>query len=55
MKANPNNTVSELKRLIPVLIAAIPPGYNTRVGNAIRLSKNLVKKLSTLKEIEYGN
>lgn len=27
----------------------------SRVGNAIRLSKNLVKKLSTLKEIEYGN
>lgn len=52
MKIIPNNTVSELQRLIPVLIGQIPDGQSTRVQNAIRLSKILVRKLSTLKDYD---
>lgn len=43
MKKIPNNLVSELIRLIPVLIENIPPGKSTRVDNAIRLTNKIVK------------
>ena len=39
MKRIPNGVVSELIRLLPVLIENIPPGRSTRVDNAIRLTK----------------
>jgi hypothetical protein len=52
MKIIPNNTVSELQRLIPVLIGQIPDGQSTKVQNAIRLIKILVRKLSTLKDYD---
>lgn len=50
MKRIPNAVVSELIRLIPVLINAIPPGQSLRVQNAIRITNNLIKKLKTLKD-----
>lgn len=50
MKRIPNAVVSELIRLIPVLIENIPPNHSTMVGNAIRLSKKLVTKLKKLKD-----
>ena len=50
MKRIPNNVVSELIRLLPVLIDNIPPGRSTRVDNAIRLKKKLIVKLKTLKD-----
>jgi hypothetical protein len=50
MKKIPNNLVSELIRLIPVLIENIPPGKSTRVDNAIRLTNKIVKRLKTLKD-----
>lgn len=50
MKRIPNNLVSELIRLIPVLIENIPPGKSTRVDNAIRLTNKIVKRLKTLKD-----
>lgn len=50
MKRIPNNVVSELIRLLPVLIDNIPPGRSTRVDNAIRLTKKLIAKLKTLKD-----
>lgn len=50
MKRIPNAVVSELIRLIPVLIDSIPPGQNLRVQNAIRLTNKLIKKLKTLKD-----
>ena len=50
MKRIPNGVVSELIRLLPVLIENIPPGRSTRVDNAIRLTKKLIVKLKTLKD-----
>lgn len=50
MKRIPNAVVSELIRLIPVLINAIPPGQSLRVQNAIRITNKLIKKLKTLKD-----
>ena len=50
MKRIPNSVVSELIRLIPILIDNIPPGQSTRVDNAIRLTKKLIKKLKNLKD-----
>lgn len=50
MKKIPNNLVSELIRLIPVLIENIPPGKSTRVDNAIRLTNKIVKRLKSLKD-----
>lgn len=46
----PNSVVSELIRLVPILIANIPPGQSTRVDNAIRLTKKIINKLKTLKD-----
>lgn len=50
MKRIPNSVVSELIRLMPILIDNIPPGQSTRVDNAIRLTKKLIKKLKNLKD-----
>ena len=50
MKRIPNSVVSELIRLVPILIANIPPGQSTRVDNAIRLTKKIINKLKTLKD-----
>lgn len=50
MKRIPNAVVSELIRLVPVLIEHIPPGQSLRVQNAIRLTKRLINKLKSLKD-----
>lgn len=50
MKRIPNNVVSELIRLLPVLIANVPPNRGLRVENAIRLTKLLINKLKKLKD-----
>ena len=50
MKRISNAAVSELIRLIPILIEHIPPGQSLRVQNAIRLSKRLITKLKKLKD-----
>lgn len=52
MKKIPNYVVNELIRLIPVLIAAIPPGSGLRIDNTKRLLNKLIKKLKTLKDEE---
>ena len=46
MKRIPNSVVSELIRLVPILIANIPPGQSTRVDNAIRLTKKIINTLN---------
>lgn len=48
MRYLPNQMVSELIRLIPVLIKSIPPGQNTRVINAMRIINNIVKRLKVI-------
>lgn len=50
MKRIPNQMVSELIRLVPVLIENIPPGKSTRVDNTVRLTKKIINKLKTLKD-----
>lgn len=52
MKRIPNAVVSELIRLVPVLIEHIPPGQSLRVQNAIRLTKILINKLKSLKDVQ---
>lgn len=52
MKKIPNAMVAELIRLVPVLIANIPDRKNTRVVNAIRLTKNIINRLKKLENIE---
>lgn len=52
MKRIPNAVVSELIRLVPVLIEHIPPGQSLRVQNAIRLTKRLINKLKLLKDVQ---
>lgn len=52
MKRIPNAVVSELIRLVPVLIEHIPPGQSLRVKNAIRLTKKLINKLKSLKDVQ---
>ena len=52
MKRIPNAVVSELIRLVPVLIEHIPPGQSLRVQNAIRLTKRLINKLKSLKDVQ---
>ena len=44
MKRIPNSVVSELIRLVPILIANILPGQSTRVDNAIRLTKKIINE-----------
>jgi hypothetical protein len=50
MKMIPNQIVSELIRLLPVLIEHIPPGQSTRVDNAIRIIKKIINRLKLLKD-----
>lgn len=50
MKKIPNHVVSELIRLLPVVIKAVPPGSGLRTDNAIRLLNKIIKKLKTLKD-----
>lgn len=50
MKMIPNQIVSELIRLLPVLIEHIPPGQSTRVDNAIRIIKKIINILKLLKD-----
>ena len=50
MKQIPNGMVSELIRLIPVLIDNIPPQQSPRVLNAMRITKNITNKLKKLKD-----
>lgn len=52
MRRIPNIVVSELIRLVPVLIEHIPPGQGPRVRNAVRLTKRLINKLKTLKDVQ---
>lgn len=51
MKRISNSAVAELKRLVPVLIENIPETRNTRLINAIRQTKLLLKKMDKLKDI----
>lgn len=55
MKLIPNQVVSELIRLIPVLIENIPSGRSTRVDNAIRLTKKIINRLKTLQDEKDRN
>jgi hypothetical protein len=50
MKKIPNQTVSELIRLLPVLIENIPSDCSTKVQNNIRLTKIIINKLKSLKD-----
>lgn len=52
MKIIANNLVSELIRLVPVIIKCVPPGQSTRVENAIRIVRNILFKLNQLKTFE---
>ena len=51
MKQISNSIVSELIRLLPVLIDHVPPGQSLRVQNAIRLIRQILKKLDKLKDV----
>jgi hypothetical protein len=55
MKRIPNQMVSELIRLVPVLIENIPPGKSTRVDNAVRLTKKIINRLKTLQDEKDRN
>lgn len=47
MKTVPDYIVKDLLRLLPILIDNVDlVGKSTRVQNAVRLVKNIVKKLS---------
>lgn len=52
MKKIPNHMVTELQRLVPLIIDNVSETKNTRVLNAIRMTKNIIKKLDKLKDIE---
>ena len=52
MKLIANNMVSELIRLVPVIIDSVPPGQSLRVENAIRITRKILKRLNNLKDIE---
>jgi hypothetical protein len=52
MKLIANNLVSELIRLLPVIINSVPPDRSLRVANAIRITKNILKRLNNLKDLE---
>lgn len=52
MKKIPNHTVTELQRLVPLIIDNVSDTKNTRVLNAIRITKKIIKKLDNLKDIE---
>lgn len=49
MKTVPDYIVKDLLRLLPILIENIDlNGKSTRVQNAVRLVKNILKKLSKI-------
>lgn len=49
MKTVPDYIVKDLLRLLPILIENVDlVGKSTRVQNAVRLVKNIVKKLSKI-------
>lgn len=52
MKKIPNHMVTELQRLVPLIIDNVSVTKNTRVLNAIRITKKIVNKLDNLKDIE---
>jgi hypothetical protein len=52
MKKIPNHMVTELQRLVPLIIDNVSDTKNTRVLNAIRITKKIIKKLDNLKDIE---
>lgn len=52
MKLIANNTVAELIRLLPVIINSVPDGQSLRVKNAIRITRNNLKKLNQLKDFK---
>lgn len=53
MKKIPNHMVTELQRLVPlIIIDNVSDTKNTRVLNAIRITKKIVNKLDNLKDIE---
>lgn len=52
----PNSVLSGLIRHIPTLIAQIPPGQrNTKVVNAMRLTKLLINKLKKIENEHKRN
>lgn len=52
MKKIPNHMVTELQRLVPLIIDNVSETKNTRVPNAIRITKKIIKKLDNLKDFE---
>lgn len=52
MKKIPNHMVTELQRLVLLIIDNVSDTKNTRVLNAIRITKKIIKKLDNLKDIE---
>lgn len=52
MKKIPNHMVTELQRLVPLIIDNVSDTKKTRVLNAIRITKKIIKKLDNLKNIE---
>lgn len=52
MKKIPNHMVTELQRLVPLIIDNVSDTKNTRGLNAIRITKKIVNKLDNLKDIE---
>lgn len=52
MKKIPNHMVTELQRLVQLIIDNVSDTKNTRVLNAIRITKKIIKKLDNLKDIE---
>lgn len=52
MKKISNHMVTELQRLVPLIIDNVSDTKNTRVLNAIRITKKIVNKLDNLKDIE---
>lgn len=52
MKKIPNHMVTELQRLVPLIIDNVLDTNNTRVLNAIRITKKIIKKLDNLKDID---
>lgn len=53
MKQIANNLVTELIRLVPIIIDSVPKqGQSLRVENAIRITRKILKRLNNLKDIE---
>lgn len=55
MKQIANNLVTELIRLVPIIIDSVPKkGQSLRVENAIRITKKVLKRLNNLKDLQDG-